>query len=74
MNDIKFSPFDEFDEECKMPMGAFKQGVEYNCYTDYDGYGYYATESKISNIYIDFDEVLNDNYPSWATHVCWFNK
>ena len=71
---IELKSMDNFEKRCRMTMEDFKQGAEYYCYTDDDGFGFYATQNGISNIYVDFAEILNGDYPSWATHVCWFNK
>lgn len=71
---IKFNPFDELDEECLMTFEEFKISAKYGIFTDDDGYGYYATSDKVSNVYINFSDVLNNTVPEWVTHVCWYNK
>lgn len=75
-SEIKFRPFDEFDEECKMDINMFNACVESGIFGNDDGIGYYATNSDISNFVVNFLDFDKDNFtvPIWATHVVWFNK
>ena len=73
---IKFSPFDKLDKECKQKIEDFKEGVIFGMFTDDDGFGYYATDTEVSDCEIEFWDFDKDNYnvPEWATHVVWYNK
>ena len=74
INNVKFLPFDELDRKCKMSMGEFIGGVNYRCHSYDDGVGYYASNDMISNVPINFDDIINNRYPHWATHVVWYNR
>lgn len=62
---VDLMPLDEFAALCN--MGAF---------IDYDGTGYYATETEESNVLAKPSYVCDPNttHPEWATHVAWYNK
>jgi len=57
-------PLKEFVKYCKIgPM-----------FTDYDGIGYYATETQTSDISINPSDVVAGKYRKDFTHVIWYNK
>jgi hypothetical protein len=58
----------ELDIECLMDLTEFIGNVTCGGICDYDGHGYYATLTGRSQI------SCWDDAPSWATHVCWYNK
>lgn len=70
---IKFDKIDEFDLECRMTLSEFREAIKMYIGPD-DGHGYYATETEVSNIYVDFDDVKDGDLEDWVTHVCWYNK
>lgn len=74
MEQLEFRNYDGLDKECKMTISQFRGGVKYNCFTQYDGFGLYATHDKVSNKEIKFSELFDNTLPEWATHVCWYNK
>lgn len=74
MSDVKFTKYTKFDEECKQDILSFINGVKIWCYTDDDGYGYYATDTEISDQYVNIYAILKNVWPNWATHVVWYNK
>jgi hypothetical protein len=53
---------------------SFQDSVKLGCFIDYDGFGLLATKNKVSDIEIYPSQALSFQYPSWATHVVWFNK
>lgn len=57
-----------------MILPEFKECVECGGFTDYDGSGNYATETQMSDIGVDFNDLLTGMYPKWVTHIVWFNK
>lgn len=59
---------DELDKECLMTAEDFEADSNSGFLTGDDGSGYWATSTEVSNI-SSFAE-----RPSWATHVCWYNK
>lgn len=50
----------------------------YDCHTKaiipYDGYGYYATKDKMTDIAVSPTDIVNNKYRTDFTHVMWFNK
>ena len=44
------------------------------CFTDYDGFGYYALENCQTRIIIKPSHVISDKYDKNFTHVMWFNR
>lgn len=71
---IKFEPYTEFDEECKISINEFRRWIQFGYVSDYDGYGFYGSENELSNIYADFDDIVDNNIEEWVTCVCWYNK
>lgn len=57
-----------------MPIGDFMEMVKCGGFIDYDGHGYLATETKISNIMIVPSEMKIIQPPNWVTHVVWYNR
>lgn len=53
----------EFREHCKAGM-----------FIDYDGFGYLATQSGMSDMVIRPSYLGKIVIPKWATHVVWFNR
>ena len=71
---VHFNKISHIDKDCQMPIKTFQNLVKQRCFTDYDGYGYYATETEESNQYVELSELVKGIYPEWATHVMWYNK
>ena len=71
---IKFTELDKTDKECLMTLENFKKNVSCGVITNYDGFGYYATSTKVSDMYTDMYDIKHDIQPEWVTHVCWYNK
>lgn len=59
---------DELDKECLMGADEFLEDSETGFFTGDDGHGYWATETEVSRV------SCFANRPTWATHVCWYNK
>jgi hypothetical protein len=55
--------WDEFGEACD--AGEF---------IDYDGHGYLATETQVSDRRIWPSNMKDAVRPDWCTHVLWFNR
>ena len=60
----------EVDKEQGLTLFKFQQ----TAITNYDGFGYYATSTKVSDMYTDMYDIKHDIQPEWVTHVCWYNK
>jgi hypothetical protein len=59
-----FMTLEEFIDGCKVgPM-----------FTDYDGFGNYATKDKVSNIIIYPSDITSGKYRKDFTHIMWYNK
>ena len=56
-----------------MTMAEFIENVECGGFTDYDGFGKYATAGKMSDIVVRPSDVP-DNLHAEYSHVVWFNK
>ena len=41
---------------------------------DYDGHGDLATATEVSDVGISPSDLSYFVRPSWATHVCWYNR
>lgn len=54
----------------------FRISLEFGLFTDYDGYGYWATDTHHDeeNCLSPSQLILEFNPPSWATHILWFNR
>lgn len=63
-----------FDRECRMTLKDFLSLVKCYYIMPLDGFGYFATEDKVSNISVfgNFNFSLLDRLE--VTHVCWYNK
>ena len=71
---IKFTELDKTDKECLMTLENFKKNVLCGAITNYDGFGYYATNTKVSDMYTDMYDIKHDIQPEWVPHACWHNK
>lgn len=69
-----FEDYRPIDFDCQIPIDQFRTYVETGCFDECDGFGYYATDDKVSNVPINFNEVEEGEYPYWATYAIWFNK
>lgn len=67
MTDIKYKPIPKYGD--LMTLKEFKESCINGFFTDYDGHGYYATDTQMSDIRVPFNGWDND----W-THVVWFNN
>jgi transcription termination factor Rho len=72
MTDIKFKPIPEHSDH--MSMKKFKKYCKGGMFIDYDGFGYLATSTQTSDVYICPSMLKKISIPSWATHVVWFNR
>jgi hypothetical protein len=50
------------------------ESVNYGMFIDYDGYGYYATETEMTDIVALPSMFINKNIDTRWSHVVWFNK
>lgn len=60
-----------------IPLADWLQGVETNFFTDYDGHGYWATETGYDETERVFPAQVKRKHqipPKGATHVFWFNR
>lgn len=77
MNKLKFSelPDKEHEQGDIFTVKEFIEAIKKGWFNEYDGSGYWATETQVSNSYFDFNS-KNFGFPSEfkATHVCWYNK
>lgn len=57
-----------------MTIEEFKECCDCGGFTDYDGFGVYATETQESSICILPSDIESGLYRKDFTHVIWFNK
>lgn len=59
-----------------MSLKEFIDGVESSCLTDYDGHGYLATSTEMSDVVVPFrvHRLKQLRQEGAYTHVVWFNK
>jgi len=62
-----------------MPLSDFYELISIGVFTDYDGVGYYATKTQMSNCVITLTNIFDpaivaDVNEKGFTHVVWFNK
>ena len=74
---VKMRPLEDWEKDDKwihIKIEVFKQWCETGFTTSYDGCGYYATETEVSDLsaltYAFHDGYIRDDF----THVCWYNK
>lgn len=63
----KLVPIPDYGE--KMLAQDWIDSINSGAYNEYDGSGYWATDSEM-----DDEADCFSPQPSWATHVVWFNK
>lgn len=70
----KIKLFDIDPDNYHITMKEFIECVEDGTFMDYDGWGYYATEDKVSKIAILPSDIGTDAHRKDFTHVVWFNR
>jgi hypothetical protein len=58
----------------ELTVEEFKNEVENGLFIDDDGYGYYATETTKSDIYVYPSDFTENIYRDDFTHIIWFNR
>jgi hypothetical protein len=71
---MSMTPIDKQDTDCLMTVEDFLGAVESGIFIDYDGYGFYATETEYSGIMARPSQVKAEGLRSGWTHVLWFNR
>lgn len=74
---LKQTPTIEYGKEWKgdlFTLEEFKNEVEGGLFIDDDGYGYYATETTKSDIYVYPSDFTENIYRDDFTHIIWFNR
>lgn len=71
---IEMTPMDEFHKKCRVPIKTFIDWCKYDAVTSYDGFGEYANENEVSNLYVSCWGIKNGFVRKDFTHVCWYNK
>ena len=62
------------DYSNRMTIPDFVDACKCGMFTDYDGCGYYATETEMTNQEIRPSDVLKKQYNPEYSHVVWFNR
>ena len=59
-----------------MTIPDFLNAVRSGCFIDYDGYGNWATKTHYepSHIVLPSNITKGEGWPSWASHVLWYNR
>ena len=67
---MKLSPISDYGN--LITKKEWEHSVRRGDFTDFDGTGYWATATEMSDVIAPFD--INTIYPDWVTHVVWFSK
>lgn len=72
---IKAPEFEEIPDygDC-MTIGDFIECCKDGNFIDYDGFGYYATEDKMTDICVYPSEIMSGVYRKDFPKVVWFNR
>ena len=70
----KITAWDNFHKNCKITLKEFIKAVKNGFFTDYDGYGVYATKKGYTDIIIRPSDVLHNRHKIEYPYICWFNK
>lgn len=63
------------DKECLMGFKEFEEGCKNGpLFSNYDGYGCYATKDEISDIEIVPSDIISGIYRKDFDYICWYNK
>ena len=74
---LKQTPTVEYGKEWRGDIFTLEKFIELvndKNFTDFDGYGYYATEDAKSDVYIYPSDIKEKLYRSDFTHIIWFNN
>ena len=63
-------PHSALDIECLITLPQFLDYRKNGSVSDDDGSGHFATATHHASEYLS----VSDEPPSWATHVCWYDK
>ena len=69
---VKFEKIPNYGD--KIPIKEFIEEVDCGMFIDYDGHGYYATETEMTDIVVFPSMIINKNIDNRWSHVVWFNK
>ena len=64
--------FDDYGD--LMTMEDFVETCKSRCFINYDGFGKYATSTKVSNHTIRPSDVITGRLLHGFTHVVWYNR
>lgn len=70
--EVKMEPIDEHGE--LMTLEDFLEHCEHHWLIDYDGFGYYATETEMTNIKVKPSHVKRGTIDNSWSHIVWFNR
>lgn len=65
---------DKFELDCRETYKSFKQSCKFHCIMDSDGFGYYGTETQISDIPVSCKAFYKNMERKDFDYVYWFNK
>lgn len=74
---LKQTPTVEYGKEWRGDIFTLEKFIELvndGGFTDFNGYGYYATEDAKSDVYIYPSDIREKIYRSDFTNIIWFNK
>jgi hypothetical protein len=69
---LKFEPIPIYGD--LLTWESFVDCVDTGLFIDYDGYGHYSTEDKMSNKRIYPSDLKTGHILHGFTHVVWFNR
>ena len=62
------------DDDWEIPVEEFENSCRLGCFTDNDGYGYYADDEYEYNIIVSIDNVIKRKSNKNFKYVIWHSK
>ena len=72
LEDYKLEPFPNYGT--LMSLTEFIAFCKARLLINYDGHGRYATEDKMSDIYVYPSDIMSGTYRHDFSHIIWFNR
>lgn len=69
---IEFSEIPKYGN--KLSLQEFIENVNIGVFIDSDGYGYYATDTQMTDIIVLPSMIINKNIDDRWSHIVWFNR
>ena len=64
----------DYDDDWEIPVEEFENSCKLGCFTDNDGYGYYADDEYEYKILVNIDNAIKGNSNKNFKYVIWYSK